>query len=200
MCTHRNEKVRIDLNKLFNLVREITLEIEKPCFPCLPTASIQSAVRKLVKDDDWLPDQFARPSATSYSQYLLYCDPRERFSVVSFVWLPGQATPIHDHTVWGVIGQLRGEETSTPFSRETLEPGMPTVMCPGEVCSFSPDEGDIHRVKNSGPDIAVSIHVYGGNIGRIKRSVFLQGDPVARPFISGYSSDVLPNFWGPVSR
>jgi hypothetical protein len=43
----------------------------------------------LVRHDDWLPPEFARASAESYRQYLLYCDPRERFSVVSFVWGPG---------------------------------------------------------------------------------------------------------------
>ncbi len=33
---------------------------------------------------------------------------RERFCVVSFVWGPDQATPIHNHTVWGLVGVLRG--------------------------------------------------------------------------------------------
>jgi predicted metal-dependent enzyme (double-stranded beta helix superfamily) len=58
----------------------------------------------LVSHDDWLPEEFARAAADSYRQYLLYCDPRERFSVVSFVWGPGQKTPVHDHTVWGLVG------------------------------------------------------------------------------------------------
>ena len=58
----------------------------------------------LVAHDDWLPEEFAAPSPESYRQYLLYCDPLERFSVVSFVWLPGHRTPIHDHTVWAWWG------------------------------------------------------------------------------------------------
>jgi hypothetical protein len=45
-----------------------------------------------------------------YAQYLLHADPLERFSVVSFVWGPGQRTPVHDHTVWGLVGVLRGAE------------------------------------------------------------------------------------------
>ena len=63
---------------------------------------------QLVSHDDWLPDEFAQPNPERYQQFLLYADPDDRFSVVSFVWGPGQATPIHDHTVWGLVGVLRG--------------------------------------------------------------------------------------------
>ena len=73
---------------------------------------------RLVGTDDWLPDEFARPDTASYRQYLLWCDPLERFSVVSFVWGPGQKTPVHDHTVWGLIGMLRGAETATSYARD----------------------------------------------------------------------------------
>jgi predicted metal-dependent enzyme (double-stranded beta helix superfamily) len=38
--------------------------------------------------------------------------------VVSFVWAPGQGTPIHDHRVWGLVGVLRGAETSERFVRQ----------------------------------------------------------------------------------
>ena len=69
----------------------------------------------LITHDDWLPEEFARGEAGRYRQNLLYCDPFERFSVVSFVWGPGQCTPIHDHTVWGMVGVMRGEELCEEF-------------------------------------------------------------------------------------
>ena len=62
----------------------------------------------LVARDSWLPEEYARPDPSRYLQYLLHCDSEERFSVVSFVWGPGQSTPIHDHRVWGLVGVLRG--------------------------------------------------------------------------------------------
>jgi predicted metal-dependent enzyme (double-stranded beta helix superfamily) len=65
----------------------------------------------------------------------------------------------------------------------------------GQTIGFSPEQGDIHQVVNGGDEVAVSVHAYGANIGRIERHVY---DPVtgaARPFVSGYSSSVLPNFW-----
>jgi predicted metal-dependent enzyme (double-stranded beta helix superfamily) len=38
------------------------------------------------------------------------------------------------------------------------------------------------------------VHVYGANIGSVKRSVYLE-DGTRKPFISGYSNTTLPNFW-----
>src|SRR5689334_14983972 len=71
---------------------------------------------KLVERDDWLPDIYAQPHPLHYQQVLLHCDSGERFSVVAFIWGPGQRTPIHDHTVWGLIGMLRGAEYSQSFA------------------------------------------------------------------------------------
>ncbi len=61
-------------------------------------------LRHLVSTDDWLPPAFAVPGP-GYRQYLLHCDPAGRFSVVSFVWGPGQRKLIHDHLVWRLFGQ-----------------------------------------------------------------------------------------------
>ena len=85
----------------------------------------QAAMKVLIETDDWLPDAFAQPDPEYYQQYLLYCDPNERFSVVSFVWGPGQTTPVHNHTVWGVIGMLRGSETCKNY--EIAANGTPLV-------------------------------------------------------------------------
>lgn len=77
----------------------------------------------LVRHDDWLPDACAEPRPQYYQQHLLYCDPLERFSVVSFVWGPGQSTPVHDHTVWGLVGVMRGAERCRRYTRSA--PGSP---------------------------------------------------------------------------
>jgi predicted metal-dependent enzyme (double-stranded beta helix superfamily) len=118
---------------------------------------------------------------------------------VSFVWGPGQLTPIHDHTVWGLIGMLRGEEISTPYRAGTDGgidiSGEPTRLVPGQVEALSPREGDIHQVKNAFDDrVSISIHVYGGNIGAVRRHVF-QADGTIKQFISGYSNGAVPNLW-----
>ena len=154
---------------------------------------------ELVSHDDWLPALFAVPHPDRYQQYLLHCDSRERFSVVAFVWGPGQGTPIHDHRVWGLVGVLRGREQSERYHRRadgTLAgEGPGPVLHPGDVEAVSPRIGDIHRVWNAADTPSISIHVYGGNIGAVTRAT-LREDGSEKPFISGYASAVLPNIWG----
>lgn len=160
----------------------------------------EKLLKDLVTHDDWLPDAFAQPSTEGYRQYLLYCDPLERFSVVSFVWGPGQKTPVHDHTVWGMVGMMRGAELCEEYNGATV--GKPFKASgthriePGQVDLVSPTLGDIHVVSNAYADRpSVSIHVYGGNIGAVRRHVFDPATGAPREFISGYHNTVMPNLW-----
>jgi len=142
---------------------------------------------KLVAKDDWLDDAYAKTHPEYYQQYLLYCDPQARFSVVSFVWGPGQETPVHNHTVWGLLGQLRGQEISTNYDDDLNEVGE-DILNPGDVEAVSPTIGDIHKVRNGHAGISVSIHVYGADIGKVERSVFYPNTGKRKGFISGYSN------------
>jgi len=155
---------------------------------------------KLVSEDDWLPEPFAQPGPASYRQYLLWCDPLERFSVVSFVWGPGQKTPVHDHTVWGLIGMLRGAEDGVAY--DLGAPGRPMVrtaketLIPGAVSAVSPAIGDIHTVSNALKDrVSISIHVYGANIGAVARHTYNTRTGGRKDFVSGYSNDSQPNLF-----
>ena len=155
---------------------------------------------RLLCSDQWLPDAFARAEPGAYRQYLLHCDPLERFSVVSFVWGPGGRTPIHDHTVWGLVGVLRGAERCEEYAPEGTASvracGRAHVMTPGMIEAVSPTLGDWHVVSNDLPDHdSVSIHVYGANIGAVRRHMFDPAEQRMKEFISGYSSALLPNLW-----
>ncbi len=154
----------------------------------------EKLLRGLIAQDDWLPDDYARPSHEGYRQYLLHCDPMERFSVVSFVWLPGQRTPIHDHTVWGLVGVMRGEETCEEYSKQVAASGRHPVHR-GQVDRVSPRIGDIHAVSNDGSEVAVSIQVYGANIGAVRRHTYDPATGAARDFVSGYANTTIPNLW-----
>ena len=158
-------------------------------------------LRQLVTHDDWLPDAYAQPHPERYQQFLLHADSAQRFSVVSFVWGPGQRTPVHDHTVWGLIGVLRGAEHAQSFNwqDQQLQPvGERTLLQAGQVEAVSPnrpDLHDVHQVSNAFADqVSISIHVYGANIGAVRRSVY-HPDGRQAPFISGYSNSTLPNIW-----
>ncbi|CAN7671742.1 cysteine dioxygenase [Caballeronia sp. LjRoot31] len=187
--------------KLRGFISEIAQLVDKN----LPEAHLleQGAVSlsKLIAEDDWLPDAYAQPSPDRYQQFLLYADARQRFSVVSFVWGPGQQTPVHDHTVWGLVGVLRGAEVARSYARSDhgalVTSGADQLLERGAVAAVSPSIGDIHRVSNAFDDrVSISIHVYGANIGGISRHVYPPDGP-PKPFVSGYTNDTLPNLWNP---
>lgn len=163
-------------------------------------AAVREQLARLIAHDGWLPDFATLPHPEHYQQYLLHCDPLERFSVVSFVWGPGQRTPIHDHCVWGLVGMLRGAETGQAFECQAAGPmrakGPAVRLSPGDIELVSPRTGDIHQVANALADqSSISIHVYGGNIGAVARHVYDPATSVAKPFVSGYSSAQVPNLW-----
>jgi predicted metal-dependent enzyme (double-stranded beta helix superfamily) len=190
-----------NISRLREFVQEFTTLIDQAgANEVRILADGEPLLAQLVKHDDWLPEDFARPSAVSYQQNLLYCDARERFSLVSFVWGPGQSTPIHDHTVWGMIGMLRGAESCEEFAchrfGDPLQVGPRHQLTPGQIDKVSPRIGDIHRVSNALAERpSISIHVYGANIGAISRHVFEVGAGAVKPFVSGYSSSTVPNLW-----
>lgn len=155
---------------------------------------------RLIANDQWLPADCARALPDRYAQYLLHSDPQQRFSVVSFVWGPGQKTPVHDHTVWGLIGMMRGAELCRRFERHGEGKPMSAAesqrLLPGEVDRVSPTVGDIHEVSNAHDDrVSISIHVYGANIGAVSRHVYDPATGIEKSFVSGYSSAQMPNFW-----
>ncbi len=163
-------------------------------------AAMRAPLARLIERDDWLPDAFAKPHPQYYQQYLLYCDPQERFSVQSFVWGPGQSTPIHNHTVWGLVGVLRGAELCQRYTRDAngvvTKDGPSVVLNAQEIDAVSPAIGDLHTVANALSDRpSISVHVYGKNIGNTIRGVFKEGSNEEKPFVSGYSSDFTPNLW-----
>ena len=153
---------------------------------------------RLIARDDWLADVFAAPRPDRYAQYLLHADALERFSVVSFVWSQGQQTPVHNHTVWGLVGVLRGAERCEEFALNeglALATGRQHVMERGDIEAVSPTVGDWHRVSHAAQDgPTVSIHVYGANIGAVRRSRIDEAG-VMRDFVSGYDNTLLPNLW-----
>jgi predicted metal-dependent enzyme (double-stranded beta helix superfamily) len=185
--------------KLLTFVKSLATVLEKHPSEEIIFSQGKILLENLIREDDWLPEAFSKPHPLYYQQYLLYADPLDRFSVVSFVWGPGQKTPLHNHTVWGMVGQLRGQERSANYyqrSDGSYKADESFVYKPGQVATVSPMTHDIHVVENDLSDqTSISIHVYGGNIGRIQRGVFDPITGVEKRFISGYANSVTPNLW-----
>ncbi len=103
---------------------------------------------------------------------------------------------MHDHTVWGLVGVLRGAELAQAYDRTEsgLVPRGRTAIAwkPGRVEAVSPRIGDVHQVANAFDDrVSISIHVYGADIGAVSRHIFA-ADGSARTFVSGYSNSGGP--------
>lgn len=135
-----------------------------------------------------LSERLCLPDPQRYCQHVAYVDPAGRFSIVSLVWLPGQATPIHDHACWCVVGVVLGREEESRYSvvggdRPVLRHRELAHNDAGSVCWLVPpadgpgtetDPGgrpaqesaanDIHQVRAVADGVTVSLHVYGDDI------------------------------------
>jgi 3-mercaptopropionate dioxygenase len=108
-----------------------------------------------------------------YRCHLLHAEPDGSFSVTALVWRPGQATPIHDHVTWCVFGVIQGAEHEERYVLRGdgwLEQDGASVNATGDVAGLAPP-GDIHRVRNDSAETAISVHIYGTDIGRLGSSV-----------------------------
>ena len=102
--------------------------------------------------------------------------------------------------MWGLVGMLRGAETSQAFGRDpatgAMTRGALRKLEPGDVEVLLPAAGDIHQVTNAFADrSSISIHVYGGNIGAVRRHTFDVETGKPNLFVSGYTNQIVPNLW-----
>jgi predicted metal-dependent enzyme (double-stranded beta helix superfamily) len=191
-----------DIAPLVGFVRALTELLDRGADEQAIFREGRTLLAGLIAQDGWLPAALAEPDPDGYRIHRLHVDPAGRFSVSAMVWGPGQGTPIHDHTVWGMVGVLRGRERCEEFGL-LLEPGGPLVrgdvheLAQGDIDLVSPSIGDIHRVSNALPDgTSVSIHVYGGDISAIHRSRYDETGK-ASLFVSPYAACLVPD---PASR
>lgn len=161
--------------------------------------SVGAVLRLALLDPHLLTDSQRRPSLEGYAQHLLHVAPDRGFSIVSLVWLPGQATPIHDHVSWCVVGVYSGLETECRYrlwSERTgdqfLAEDGEHVAEPGQVTVLVPPDEDIHRVACGSTDVTVSIHVYGADIEALGTSIHRRFDrlPIREP-----RADSAPARW-----
>lgn len=128
-------------------------------------------------DPSLLEARHQEPADDHYRQHLVHVHPLGRYSIVALVWKPGQATPIHDHVCWCVVGVWRGLERETTYKlyrdgvAPYLVPDGSAASRPGDVSVLVPPEEDIHLVENAGDDVAISLHVYGDDISVLGTSI-----------------------------
>jgi predicted metal-dependent enzyme (double-stranded beta helix superfamily) len=125
----------------------------------------------------WLLPEQREGGPDRFRTHVIHVAPDGGFSIVVVVWQPGQTTPIHDHVSWCVVGVYEGEEEEIGYRLYEDDGGRflveheVEVARPGQVTTLLPPEEDIHRVTNAGTGKAISIHVYGADIGRLGSSI-----------------------------
>jgi predicted metal-dependent enzyme (double-stranded beta helix superfamily) len=121
-----------------------------------------------------LRPELRRGDPSGYQSHLLHAEPDGSFSIAAMVWLPGQETPVHDHVAWCVTGVLQGREHEEIFALadggRALRLVARNANPAGTVAAFAPP-GDIHRVRNTGDTVAISMHIYGADISRLGNSI-----------------------------
>jgi len=157
------------------LVRAIRAEVRRG-LGWQDTADIVAAALRASLPDpaEILPAPLRRGDSAGYQSHLLYTEPDGSFSISAMVWMPGQQTMIHDHVAWCVTGVLQGREHEEIFALadggRALSLTARNVKPVGAVSGFAPP-GDIHRVRNTGDTVAISMHVYGADISRLGNSI-----------------------------
>jgi 3-mercaptopropionate dioxygenase len=154
---------------------------------------LKPSLEKLITKQGPLPTEAFAPRKDRFAMNLLHMPPDKTFSVIGGVWHPGQTTPIHDHLTWALIGVYDGEEREVLFRRTDdgsnprlakIEQVSERVNKRGQVTVLG--HAGIHRVDNISIKPALSIHVYGRDIGNAERHSY---DPITgeiSKFVSGY--------------
>lgn len=94
----------------------------------------------------------------------------EDLTILRVAWTPGMALNPHEHRMWAAIGMYGGQEDNAFYRRspDGLAPAGGRELPAGEVLVLGDDV--IHSVSNTRRELAVALHVYGGDFFSGERS------------------------------
>ena len=135
--------------------------------------AIAPLMHRLLKEaGDFLRPEHLRADPSHYARNAIYIPEDRSLSLFALVWSPGQWTPVHDHSSWGVVGVLKGVLEERNYIRTDFDPsrdegivlrrGGVILLNEGTVTSFVPNPDHIH-VTGVAAERApvVSLHLYG---------------------------------------
>ncbi len=165
--------------------------------PSMPVTikEVSQFVYKLCRDGSWLPERARATRDDCYARHLLHKDRQNRFVVLALVWKPGQATPIHDHSCWGVMGLLENSLEETIYERlddgsrpdhAELRELQGGIVSAGSTSYLLPPYHEIHAIGNNTDETTISVHVYGRDIDEV--NVYEPESKTVRPMRIKYFS------------
>lgn len=174
-------------------VQSCTLALSTPD----PQHVIASLTRKFVSLWKMPDSRFLRMRADApYASYLLHLSPDLNLSIVLDIFGPGQAAVAHNHCCWCVFACLAGQEREQLFDVPADLVGPPVLISthlrqPREVTIAGSSRLDFHQVECAGETAAISLHVYGADIGGIERLMWDESRQVYASFRGGYCNEVM---------
>lgn len=177
------------------------IEYVQTCSLALGKADTQARIAELTRDfvQDWqMPDPRylqCQPDAP-YGSYLLYLSEAADLCIVLDIFLAQQAAIAHNHLCWCVFSCLEGVEREELYHVPDDLSSAPVkalsrLRKPGEVTQADAAPGAFHQVSCADGELAISLHIYGADIGTLDRQMW---DDAAKRFVafrSGYSNDVV---------
>ena len=138
-------------------------------------AAVKTALEYLTRHElGCIDERLLRPRAEDYTRRLLYRDPQGRYTIVLMIWGQGQGTKVHDHAgFWCVESVYRGRirvlsydlVEELPGDQVRFEPAREVFAGVGEAGALIPPF-DYHVLENPFDEVAVTVHVYGGEMDR----------------------------------
>jgi predicted metal-dependent enzyme (double-stranded beta helix superfamily) len=141
-------------------VDEIVARCEAAVHETTPALAVRDVLRELVSD----PTAVASAVGPVEDGGITPLHRSGDLTVLHVAWTPGMVLNPHNHLTWAVIGMYGGQEDNAFYRRRAgggLEPSGGRQLPVGDVLVMGDDV--IHSVANSRRELAVALHVYGGD-------------------------------------
>lgn len=163
------------------------------------TEAVAGRLERLLSGGLRLPEEFTRPAADRHVNYPLHIAADGGWSLACVVWKAGQRTPVHSHETWGVAGVYAGAEREQRYRKPAVDGSGALVPLGeqefrrGEVTVCCTTDDDVHSVVAVGDEPTVGIHVYGGDIGVLRRRCYDPDTGAVTWFASGWDAPPKPS-------
>lgn len=138
------------MSNIKNFCKKISIHVNK-------SKDLQKAIPIVHKynSNDW--KKFIKTSTKKYTKNKIFSDRDIEVYIIS--WLPGQKSPIHNHSKNGCILKiLSGNLTESVYTDSS--PLIKTSVLNKNNIGFMRDDLGLHSISNEGNNIAISLHIY----------------------------------------
>jgi len=141
-------------------VDDIVARCQAACHEATPALAVRDVLRELVS----APSAIASAVGPVEEGGITVLHRSDDLTVLHVAWAPGMVLNPHNHRTWAVIGMYGGHEDNAFYRRRAqggLEPVGGRELPLSDVLVMGDEV--IHSVANSRRELAVALHVYGGD-------------------------------------